>query len=132
MQKPCAAIYDSPLSMDSTSSSVPEQLGNSPAAQTDSPAEQAGNTVGSILSSSKTQLAIGVAATLGVMVFYKWREKQLAKKDPEEYARLQRIKASVRSGEIHSGHDEDKTAKPDSAKEIWPPAFPSAQSDSPP
>jgi len=111
--------------MESTSSSVPEQPDDKPVAQTD-------NTIGSILSSSKTQLAIGVAATLGVMVFYKWREKQLAKKDPEEYARLKRIKASVRSGELHPGHNEDKVPKPDAGKEAWPPAFPSAQSDSPP
>jgi hypothetical protein len=74
-----------------------------PSAPADIPAEESAakteSTVGSMLSNSKTQLAIGVAATLGVMIFYKWREKQLAEKDPEEYARLQRIKASVRSGE---------------------------------
>lgn len=55
------------------------------------------STAASILSDRKTHLAIGVAATLGLMVFYNWREKNLAKTDPEEYARIQRIKASVRN-----------------------------------
>jgi hypothetical protein len=59
----------------------------------------------SMLSSHKTHLAIGVAATLGIMIFYNWREKRLAKKDPEGYARLQRLKASVRSGDIDPIHD---------------------------
>jgi hypothetical protein len=49
-----------------------------------------------LLSEHKGKLAIGVAATLGLMVYYGWREKRLAKSDPEEYARLQRIKAIVR------------------------------------
>ncbi|MDQ9171943.1 hypothetical protein Q8A64_16130 [Oxalobacteraceae bacterium R-40] len=49
-----------------------------------------------LLNEHKGKLAIGVAATLGLMVFYKWREKKLAEEDPEEYARLQRIKAVVR------------------------------------
>lgn len=49
-----------------------------------------------LLSEHKGKLAIGVAATLGLMVYYGWREKRLAKSDPEEYARLQRFKAMVR------------------------------------
>jgi hypothetical protein len=49
-----------------------------------------------LLSEHKGKLAIGVAATLGMMVYYGWREKRLAKTDPEEYARLQRLKAKVR------------------------------------
>lgn len=49
-----------------------------------------------LLSEHKGKLAIGVAATLGMMVYYGWREKRLAKADPEEYARLQRLKAVVR------------------------------------
>lgn len=49
-----------------------------------------------LISEHKGKLAIGVAATLGMMVYYGWREKRLAKTDPEEYARLQRLKASVR------------------------------------
>jgi hypothetical protein len=72
------------------------------------------STLGGMLSSSKTQLAIGVAATLGVMVFYKWREKQLAKKEPEEYARLKRIKASVLRDEVLNTRDEN-TAQTDAA-----------------
>jgi hypothetical protein len=49
-----------------------------------------------LLSEHKGKLAIGVAATLGMMVYYGWRENRLAKTDPEEYARLQRLKAVVR------------------------------------
>lgn len=49
-----------------------------------------------LLSEHKGKLAIGVAATLGMMVYYGWREKRLAKTDPEEYARLQRLKAIMR------------------------------------
>jgi hypothetical protein len=64
-----------------------------------------------ILNDHKGKLAIGVAATLGLMVFYKWREKKLAEEDPEEYARLQRIKAVVREqdtgGNKASRADED-------------------------
>lgn len=61
-----------------------------------------------LLSEHKGKLAIGVAATLGMMVYYGWREKRLAKTDPEEYARLQRLKASVR-------HSDDQP-KPRSAR----------------
>jgi hypothetical protein len=49
-----------------------------------------------LLEEHKGKLAMGVAATLGLMVFYRWREKRLAKTDPEEYARLQRLKAVMR------------------------------------
>lgn len=49
-----------------------------------------------VLNDHKGKLAIGVAATLGLMVYYKWREKNLAKEDPEEYARLQRFKSVVK------------------------------------
>ncbi|GAC1406776.1 MAG: hypothetical protein NVSMB6_03500 [Burkholderiaceae bacterium] len=55
----------------------------------------AGDSTG-LLAEHKGKLAIGVAATLGLMVYYGWREKRLAKSDPQEYARLQRIKAVVR------------------------------------
>lgn len=56
----------------------------------------------------KGKLAIGVAATLGVMIFYNWRERQLAKNDPEGHARLQRIKALVRTDETDAGHDKTR------------------------
>lgn len=54
-----------------------------------------------LLNEHKGKLAIGVAATLGLMVFYRWREKKLAEEDPEEYARLQRLKAVVREEEAN-------------------------------
>ncbi len=52
----------------------------------------------------KGKLAIGAAAMLGLAVFYKWRDSKLAKEDPEEYARLRRLKAAV-------GTDESKPKK---------------------
>lgn len=48
----------------------------------------------------KGKLAIGVAATLGLVIFYNWRERQLAKHDPEGHARLQRLKAIVRADDL--------------------------------
>lgn len=50
-----------------------------------------------LLSEHKGKLAIGVAATLGLMVYYGWREKRLAKIDPEEYELVQRLRAVMRS-----------------------------------
>jgi hypothetical protein len=47
------------------------------------------------LGNHKGKLAIGAAAMLGLAVFYKWRENWLARNDPEEYARLRRLKAAV-------------------------------------
>jgi len=62
--------------------------------------EDSGSVIKNTLSEHKGKLAIGVAATLGLMVFYKWREKQLAKDNPEDYARLQRLKAGVKTSEL--------------------------------
>ena len=64
----------------------------------------------STLSEHKGKLAIGVAATLGLIVYYKWRERRLAKEDPEAYARLQRLKASVRHDEPNSETAQEGTA----------------------
>lgn len=85
-----------------------------------------------LLSEHKGKLAIGVAATLGMMVYYGWREKRLAKTDPEEYARLQRLKAMVR----HS--DAPPRVRSKAAKKAAPPApveaeqAPQSVSDAPP
>ena len=49
----------------------------------------------SMLSEHKGKLAIGAAAMLGLAIFYKWREHQLAKEDPQEYAQLRRIKTAI-------------------------------------
>lgn len=70
-----------------------------PAAGTDSRLDETLGKIQSTLGEHKGKLAIGVAATLGLMIFYKWREKNLAKEDPQEYARLQRIKSSVLADE---------------------------------
>jgi uncharacterized protein HemX len=53
----------------------------------------------SSLANHKGKLAIGAAAMLGLAVFYKWRDSKLAKEDPEEYARLRRLKAAVGTNE---------------------------------
>lgn len=70
------------------------QKSNDPAPSTPSQ-EAAPETSAGGLAAHKGKLAIGVAATLGLMIYYKWRERQLAKDDPEDYARLQRLKAGV-------------------------------------
>lgn len=48
-----------------------------------------------VLNNHKGKLAVGAAAMLGVAIFYKWRESRLAKEDPEEYARLKRLKKAI-------------------------------------
>jgi predicted negative regulator of RcsB-dependent stress response len=58
----------------------------------------------------KGKLAIGVAATLGIMVFYNWWEKRLAKSDPEDYARIQRLKAVVRTDHPEESDEIDDPA----------------------
>lgn len=68
------------------------------------PAENDGEEGSNDKSMYKGRLAVSVAATLGVMVYYAWREKRMEKNDPEEYARLQRLKASLRAKEL----DKDK------------------------
>ncbi|MGE5652375.1 hypothetical protein [Noviherbaspirillum sp. UKPF54] len=55
--------------------------------------------VGSMFGKHKGKLAVGAAAMLGIAIFYKWREHRLAKDDPEEYARLQRLKQAVKNEE---------------------------------
>jgi hypothetical protein len=79
------------------------------------------NTVKNVLDEHKGKLAIGAAATLGLMVYYKWREKRLAKEDPEEYARLQRLKAGVRvDGAEKSWTAEEQAEKPQEDKPQFP------------
>ncbi|WP_292932386.1 hypothetical protein [Noviherbaspirillum sp.] len=56
----------------------------------------------SLLGEHGGKLAVGAAAMLGLAIFYKWRESQLAKNDPEEYARLQRLKAVIANGKARS------------------------------
>jgi hypothetical protein len=58
----------------------------------------------SVLSEHKGKLAIGVAATLGLMIFYNWRQKNLPKEDPEAYARLQRFKDFVKADAASDKH----------------------------
>ena len=53
--------------------------------------------VGGMFGKHKGKMAVGAAAMLGIAIFYKWREHRLAKDDPEEYARLQRLKQAVKN-----------------------------------
>lgn len=78
-----------------------------------------------LLAEHKGKLAIGVAATLGMMVYYGWREKRLAKTDPEEYARLQRLKAVMR----HS--DDPPRAKTARKAHAHAQAQPAAEAEAP-
>ncbi|WP_326505263.1 hypothetical protein [Noviherbaspirillum album] len=66
-----------------------------------------------MIGNNKGKLAIGAAAMLGMAVFYKWRDSKLAKEDPEEYARLRRIKAGLESGVDAGGDTEAEPEKKD-------------------
>nr|WP_314629163.1 hypothetical protein [uncultured Noviherbaspirillum sp.] len=95
-----------------------------PAVNGDTPEVSLADEAMNLLSEHKGKLAIGVAATLGMMVYYGWREKRLAKTDPEEYARLQRLKASVRhSDDQPKARPARKTA---AARQAEPQADPAA------
>lgn len=69
--------------------------------------EMGSNMLKDQLVAHKGKLAIGVAAMLGAAIYYKWREAQLARVEPEEYARLQRLKDKIRERELHLRHDAD-------------------------
>lgn len=66
----------------------------------------------SMIGNHKGKLAVGAAAMLGLAVFYKWRESKLATDDPEEFARLQRLKVAVGGNPT----DPDDTAEPEDGK----------------
>lgn len=88
---------------------------------------------GGILSGTKTQLAMGAAATLGLLLLYKLRQKMQTTEDPEGYASVQRVKEALRNAQAderraarrksnalggrRSGnrraHDREETAPPD-------------------
>lgn len=76
--------------------------------QETAPAAEANTDNAGLLSNHKGKLAVGAAAMLGLAIYYKWRENKLAKTDPEEYARLRRLKAVV-------GTDEEPAPKPKGA-----------------
>ena len=79
------------------------------------------------LAGHKGKLAIGMAATLGLMVYYGWRERRLAQTEPEEYARLQRIKAGLRSYPDWPRSDEESIC--DDASEVALAAEPKRATD---
>jgi uncharacterized protein HemX len=85
-----------------------------PTSPTDVSAEPASDVAAenkSLLSEHKGKLAIGVAATLGLMVFYNWRQKNLSKEDPEGYARLQRFKNSIKATAAPENHGNSGKAR---------------------
>jgi uncharacterized protein HemX len=81
------------------SAAPPESSGEAVSNKFDQPLTSLKETLGE----HKGKLAIGAAATLGMMVYYKWREKQLAEEEPQEYERLQRIKDRVRRADDDRG-----------------------------
>ncbi len=85
-----------PEPTEETDAAAIEHGNAAPAADSAAPDVTLAGEAMNLLSEHKGKLGIGVAATLGMMVYYGWREKRLAKADPEEYARLQRLKAVVR------------------------------------
>jgi hypothetical protein len=94
--------------MPNTNSAPENPAENAPVNEDSSPANSFLEQGKNMFDEHKGKLAIGVAATLGAMVFYNWLEKQLAKEDPEGHARLQRLKAVFRADDINvlpEGHD---------------------------
>lgn len=75
---------------------VPQPAAGSDQAEVQQPAGKMAELAG-MLNNHKGKLAAGAAAMLGVAIFYKWRENRLAKEDPEEYARLKRLKKAIGS-----------------------------------
>ncbi len=75
------------------SSSVPTS------AEEPSKLDQSLTTLRETLDGHKGKLAISAAAMLGLLIYYKWGEKSLAKEDPAEYERLRRIKEGLRHAE---------------------------------
>lgn len=70
----------------------------------------------SLMSKNKGKLAVSAAATLGVMIYYAWKEKRMEKNEPEEYARLQRLKASIRAMEMEKRASENESADKEKQK----------------
>ena len=79
-----------------TGDALPSASPPAEAKQEASTLDQSLSALGEMLDEHKGKLSIGAAAMLGLMVYYKWGEKSLAKEDPEEYERLRRIKEGVR------------------------------------
>lgn len=73
--------------------------------------DQSLNALRETLEEHKGKLAISAAATLGLIVYYKWREKALAQEAPQEYEHLQRIKNRVRHADDRQD-SQDKAGQP--------------------
>ncbi len=78
--------------------------------------EQSASTLRETLDEHKGKLAISAAAMLGLLVFYKWGEKSLAREDPEEYKRLRRIKEGLRHAEHGRRAGDEQTASASAKK----------------
>lgn len=82
--------------------------------ETTEPAEAtiAGADLPALLDAHKGKLAVGVAATLGLMIYYNLKKKKLPEEDPEGYARLQKLKDSLRAETAKKHGDSHSHAKP--------------------
>lgn len=67
--------------------------------QQDPAPEQPAEAKEGLLTGKTTQIAMGAAATLGVLLLYKLRQKILEKEDPESYQSVQRVKAALKVAE---------------------------------
>ncbi|MGN6389316.1 MAG: hypothetical protein ACTHL1_07375 [Burkholderiaceae bacterium] len=65
----------------------------------DPAAEQPAEAKEGLLSGKTTQIAMGAAATMGLLLLYKLSQKMLEKDDPESYQNVQRIKAALKVAE---------------------------------
>lgn len=82
------------IGKDPTTTNVPQADAVSPKADANVDSVTAAK---NMLSEHKGKLAIGAAATLGLMIFYNWRQKKLSEEDPEAYAAVKRVKESIKA-----------------------------------
>lgn len=70
--------------------------------------DQPSSSLRETLDEHKGKLAISAAAMLGLLIYYKWGEKSLAKENPAEYERLRRLREGLR----HAKHGRRAGDKP--------------------
>ena len=96
---------------DSVTPDAPDKA-SSPAAAPQEEArrrDQSSSSLRETLDEHKGKLAISAAAMLGLLIYYKWGEKSLAKENPAEYERLRRLREGLRHAE-HGRRAGDKPA----------------------
>lgn len=85
------------------------------AAEESSMLDQSLTSLRETLDEHKGKLAISAAAMLGLLIYYKWGEKSLAKENPAEYERLQRLREGLRHAD-YGRRSGDKPAPSSTAK----------------